>query len=185
MMKRYLVFSILALSWFFSGCAATVYAPPPEGTHLIGNVPFFKQEDYQCGPSALAGVLNYWYMKRDSSERLSVEEIVAAIYSPSARGVLGIDLENYARHKGFTTRQFQGSIADVRTSVDSGTPLILFVEYGFSLYRLDHFVVAKGYTNDSVIMNSGRKENDIIPNKELLKIWERTGYWSLLIEPSS
>jgi predicted double-glycine peptidase len=147
-------------------------------------VPFFKQDDYQCGPSALATVIDYWYIRKAIPEKLTVEEIVAAIYSPSARGVLSIDLENYARSKGFRAKQYEGSIADIKRKVESGLPLILFVEYGFSLYKLNHFVVAKGYTEEGVIVNSGRKENEIILNAELNKIWGKTGYWSLLIKPS-
>jgi len=183
-MKRYLAISILMLTCLLSGCATTTNIPL-ESARLIDNVPFFKQNDYQCGPSALAGVINYWYIKKAVPKNLTVEEIVAAIYSPSARGILGIDLESYAREKGFQVKQYKGSIADIKENIDGGTPLILFVEYGFFFYQLNHFIVAKGYTEKSIIVNSGRKENELIPNGELEKIWRKTGYWSLLIKPSS
>ena len=36
------------------------------------------------------------------------EQIAADIYSPSARGVLGIDLERYARNHGFQSPSIRG-----------------------------------------------------------------------------
>ena len=183
-MIRYFSISILMLTCLLSGCATTTNIPL-EDTRLIDNVPFFKQDDYQCGPSALASVINYWYTKKAVPKNITVEEIVAAIYSPSARGILGIDLESYARKKGLQVKQYSGSIADIKESIDGGTPLILFVEYGFLFYQLNHFIVTKGYTQEGIIVNSGRKENELIPNEELDKIWRKTGYWSLLIKPSS
>ncbi|MGO9379726.1 MAG: C39 family peptidase [Dissulfurispiraceae bacterium] len=72
--------------WFVIG-ACTLLALPACATAqlqkntnsvVIRDVPFFPQEDYQCGPASLAGVLHFW--KSD----VSVVEIAGQIFSKSA-----------------------------------------------------------------------------------------------------
>ena len=38
-------------------------APAHPDAVIIEDMPFFSQEAYQCGPTALATVMNYWYAK--------------------------------------------------------------------------------------------------------------------------
>ena len=182
---RLLLFGMV-LGCVLAACAAA--RPPvhfPEGSVIVSGVPFFKQEDYQCGPAAFASVVNYWYRRGNTGRTLSLEEAVARTYSPSARGVLGIDLEINARKLGFEASGKAGSIKEIRRAVDDGMPVIILVDYGFAIYERNHFMVVTGYGPNFVIVNSGRRENEIIPNSDLGKIWKRTGYWSLIIKPSS
>lgn len=151
---------------------------------MIPNVPFFSQEAYQCGPTALAIVLDYWYKKSAAGKWVTPEEIASRIYSPSARGVLGLDLEIYAKKQGFEARQYAGTVADLRRNVDRGVPSIIFVDYGLSLYEVNHFMVVTGYGKDGFIINSGKRENQFIPERELEKIWQKNGYWTLVLKPS-
>jgi predicted double-glycine peptidase len=158
---------------------------PGEGDIVISGIPFFTQEAYQCGPAALATVLDYWYRKTGTETWLTPEQIAADIYSPTAKGVLGIDLELYGRRQGFEARQYPGSLNDLRRSVDDGVPVVILVDYGVSLYEVNHFMVVTGHTKDGVIVNSGKTENQRISGRELEKIWKKARYWTLILEPSS
>ena len=144
----------------------------PDNT-TIGGVPFFSQEAYLCGPAALATVMDYWYRKTGKETWVLPEQIAADIYSPTARGVLGFDLERYARKHGFMTEQYNGSLGDLRQRIDEGVPLIVFVDYGFSLYEINHFMVVTGYSERGVLVNSGRRENRAIAEGELEKVWKK------------
>ena len=176
-----LLFCLCALL-SLNGCA-TAQGTAPQGRVARIEVPFFPQEDFQCGPAALATVLNYWYGKAGTAKGLTPEEIVADIYSPSARGVLGIDLELYARKEGFLTQQVAGTVDALKSSIDKGIPAVVLVDYGFSVYQRNHFMVVKGYTDSALLVNSGRRENELIANGDLLKVWKKTGYWMLLVKP--
>ena len=157
----------------------------PQNALIIHGVPFFPQEEYQCGPAALATVVNYWYKKDGTGRSLTLDEASARTYSPSARGVLGIDLELYAKKLGFEASGKAARIEDLRQAVLDQTPVIILVDYGFSIYQRNHFMVITGYAPDFVIVNSGRKESEIISNGDLEKVWKRAGYWSVTIKPLS
>ena len=170
--------SLLALC---TSCA-TAGRMPPDAV-IIRNVPFFGQEALQCGPATLAMAMDYWYRKTGRSDWTTPEQIAADTYSPSARGVLGIDLETFARTHGFEALQYAGSMADLMEKVDKGVPLIILVDYGFSVYEANHFMVVTGYTKNGVLVNSGRKENQEISEGELARIWKKTDYWTLVVTP--
>lgn len=145
--------------------------------HIIENVPFYPQETYQCGPASLAGVLNYWNIP------VKPDDIAKDIFSENAKGTLSIDMVMYAQKKGLSAFQYKGSLEDLKKNIDAGCPLIVLVDYGISFYQANHFMVVVGYNENGVIVNSGKDNNIFIPNKDFLKIWERAGYWTLLIKP--
>lgn len=164
-----------------AGCART--ARVPDGAVTVIQVPFFAQEEFQCGPAALATVIDYWHTKTGSGKNLTPEEIASDIYSPSARGVLGMDMERYARKQGFRVEHVAGSIDKLKENIDAGIPSIVLVDYGILVYQRNHFMVVKGYLSDGVLVNSGREEGKFIGNQELLSVWKKTAYWMLLVKP--
>jgi ABC-type bacteriocin/lantibiotic exporter with double-glycine peptidase domain len=158
-------------------CAKAPSVTGPEAFRLIQNVPFYPQEAYQCGPASLAGVLNHWGLP------VSPEAIATEIYSQSAKGTLNVDLVYYAQEKGFKAVSYSGSVEDIRKKIDSGFPLIVFVDYGFWVYQQNHFMVIVGYGEQGILVNSGKHPRQFIPYNRLLKTWKRTKFWTLLITP--
>lgn len=143
---------------------------------MIHGVPFYSQEEYQCGPASLAGVMNFWKIS------ITPADIAQDIFSKTARGTLNIDMVFYPATKGLSAEQYSGSINDLRQRIDAGYPLVVLVDYGFSVFQANHFMVVVGYSSDSVIVNSGKEEGKHIPMDEFLKTWEKTKYWTLLIK---
>ncbi|MBI4687785.1 MAG: peptidase C39 family protein [Nitrospirae bacterium] len=144
---------------------------------VIENVPFHPQEDYQCGPASLAGVMNYWGMN------ITPENIAKDIYSGSARGTLNIDMVLYVNKNGLEGLQYQGRWDDLKAKIDRGYPLIALVDYGFYVYQANHFMVLIGYNDKGVIANSGKKERLFIEKEKFLKIWGKTNFWTLWVKP--
>jgi len=166
---------ILAMG-FMSSCLSAREIHDSAADTLIKAVPFYPQESYQCGPASLAMVMNY------RNVTVKPEEIAEDIYSKSARGTLNLDMVLYAQRKGLSALQYQGSLRDLKTNIDSGNPLLVLVDYGFSFYQSGHFMVVVGYNESSVIVNSGKMKAHFIPEKEFLKVWGKTNYWTLLIQ---
>ena len=150
---------------------------PGPGAVLIQKVPFYPQEEFQCGPASLAGVLNYWKITDTPSD------IAAAVFSASAKGTLTIDMALYAQKKGVDALEYSGSLEDLKSKISDGYPLIVMVDYGFWVYQADHFMVVIGYTDDGVIVNSGKSEKIFIKDEVFLKQWNRAKFWALWIKP--
>ncbi|HYA32207.1 MAG TPA: C39 family peptidase [Thermodesulfovibrionales bacterium] len=147
--------------------------------HVIQNVPFFPQEEYQCGPASLASVLNY------HGVLVTPDEVAGAIYSPSARGTLDIDMVLYAQSRGLWASQYRGGLGDLKDKIDADQPLIVLVDYGFSVFQVNHFMVVIGYSDEGVVVHSGQHEKKFIPMEDFMKSWEKSNYWTLLITRKS
>ena len=147
--------------------------------HLIATVPFIAQEAYQCGPAALAMVLQYWGAAADA------EEIGRALYLPSARGVLNLELEFQARRRGFRTQAFEGTLERVKTELRQGRPLIVFQDLGRGPVSVPHFAVLLGYDDraEVVVLHSGTTPYRLLPYAEFLRTWAARRGWVLLITP--
>ena len=147
--------------------------------HLIATVPFIAQEEYQCGPAALAMVLQYWGTAADA------EEIGRALYLPSARGVLNLELEFQARRRGFRTQAFEGTLERAKAELRQGRPLIVFQDLGRGPVSVPHFAVLLGYDDraEVVVLHSGTTAYRLVPYAEFLRTWSARRGWALLITP--
>ncbi|OIO06127.1 MAG: hypothetical protein AUJ49_00330 [Desulfovibrionaceae bacterium CG1_02_65_16] len=143
---------------------------------MLAGVPFHPQEDHQCGPASLATVLNYL------GDPVTPEDIAGAIFRPGLRGTVSLDLALYPRGRGFSTRFFRGSPADVAAAVDAGTPLLVMIDYGFSGVHLFHYMVVTGYDGEGVRVNSGRQREQRISWARFLSDWSGADNWALLVE---
>lgn len=157
-------------------CVTSPYAPQAGDGRVIHDVPFYPQEEFQCGPAALASVLTYWNVRADP------DEIGREIFSKAARGTLTIDMVLYAQRKGLHAEQLKGDMELLKRAIDSEQPPIVLVDYGISVFQRNHFMVVTGYSRDGVIVHSGGSPNKFLSLKSFLGAWERTGYWTLLIK---
>jgi predicted double-glycine peptidase len=88
----------------------------------------------------------------------------------------------YVNKKGLYALQYIGSWDDLKKKINNKYPLIVLVDYGFSVYQANHFMVVVGYNDDGVVVNSGKTEHMFIDKEKFLKAWKRTNYWTLLIK---
>jgi ABC-type bacteriocin/lantibiotic exporter with double-glycine peptidase domain len=147
--------------------------------HLITSVPFIPQEDYQCGPAALAMVLRYY------GAALGQEEIARALYLASARGTLNLELEFYARRRGFEARAFAGTLEQAKDELRRGRPLIVFQDVGAPGYTIPHFAVLLGYDDRAavVVLHSGPRPYRVVSYDDFGRTWARRRAWTLLVTP--
>jgi Tfp pilus assembly protein PilF/predicted double-glycine peptidase len=142
---------------------------------LLLAVPFVPQKPEWCGPAALAMVANFY------GDRVTQEDIAAAIHERGLRGVLTTDLAEHAQRLGFWARTYRGDIADLRRKLADGVPLILHTRFG----DRDHFLVAIGADKfaQTVTVHTDSRAALELPEDELRRRWERSGRWTLLVCP--
>lgn len=170
--------SLLSFFLFLLSCATSARFDEHTVSNIVQNVPFYQLKAFQCGPASLASVLNFWGIP------VSPADIANEIYSQAARGTLNLDMIWYPERKGLSTRQYKGSIDDIKRNVDMGYPLIVMVDYGFWVYERNHFMVILGYNEDGVIVNSGNGYPELLAFADFLRSWRRTSFWTLLITPN-
>src|SRR3989337_2926120 len=91
----FLFWTVIMVS--LSGCSVNHYSPghSPDtgypGSLYIEGVPFFPQEEFQCGPSVLASVLNF------QGHVIVPDEIARAIYLPKIQRTLKMDMVSFLR----------------------------------------------------------------------------------------
>lgn len=178
---RALLLGTLFCCLFTTGCLRGPQALAPDPyrpttARMVDGLPFHPQETYQCGPASLAGVMNH--LGRD----VTPDDIAAAIFRSELHGTLSLDLALYPRTVGMQSRFYEGSVADIQASVDSGIPLVVMIDNGIGPVSSYHFMVVAGYAPDAVIANSGRTQGQRLPWDEFLPKWDRTGRWTLRVE---
>jgi hypothetical protein len=164
-----------------AACAARSLPPgfaPPADARTIPGVPAHEQRTQQCGPAALASVLNHY------GSALTPDDIARDIYRPAQLGTLNLDMALYPRGFGFRTRWFDGSLDDLVEAVRSGRPLIVMVDRGMAPLELDHFLVVTGYDPDGLVVLAGGDGPEHRSWAGLDGQWRKTGRWTLEILPA-
>lgn len=145
------------------------------------DVPFYPQQTYQCGPAAMASVVNYW--GRPDSPEITPETIADKMFSKAARGSLTLDMYLYAAENDFETRQGATNVLEIKSRVDSGEPVIVLVDNGFWVVRRGHYLVVVGYSDSGFFVHDGYTKNTFVSFEDFEKRWSRTGHWALIMHP--
>ena len=172
-----------ALVLVFSGCGLlpTGRLSQVEGTPdkaMVAGVPFFPQEELQCGPAALAMALNW------SGIGVQPADLTPEVYSPGLKGSLQSALLGAARRHGRIAYPITGSEA-LLAEISVGHPVIVLVNLGFAWYPKWHYGVVLGFDKerDEIILHSGANANEHLLFRVFLNIWQRSEYWGLLVLP--
>lgn len=177
---------VCALALLSSGCTtlfpqtAELRNGLPSGAQEnveLKQVPFFPQEEYQCGPAALATVLVAGGVK------VTPEDLVSQVYLPERKGSLQVEMLAAARRHGMVSYQLAPRFEDMLRELSAGNPVIVLQDY--APFGTWHYAVAVGYDwgPGNVILRSGGEERQIqnFPIYELL--WRRSGYWAMVAVP--
>jgi hypothetical protein len=170
-----------------SGCASRLWpqtaalreALPqglPERVELT-KVPFFPQDEYQCGPAALATLLV------SSGVKVTPDDLVSQVYLPERKGSLQVEMLAAARRYGLVSYELAPRYEDVMREIAAGTPVILL--QNLSLGDGWHYAVAIGYDYDTgeLILRSGEDERKVLAFTVNEMVWKRSGYWAMVAVP--
>ncbi|HLE09481.1 MAG TPA: C39 family peptidase [Thermodesulfobacteriota bacterium] len=181
--------SLFLFLLFFGGACARVNkeailssiekSPDAYAAFMIKDVPHFPQSKLLCGPSSVASVLNYYGAK------VSMEEVAEKVYNEDLKGTLSIDLLIYAKEKGFSTSYYSGGLEDLKQKIRDKTPPVVFLNLGFKIYPVGHFIVVTGYSEKEkvIVAHSGAEKDKVMGYGDFINAWEKTGFSTLLITP--
>jgi len=167
------------------GCASQLQATgllraPPDGLAQaveLKQVPFFPQERYQCGPAALATVLNW------SGVTIKPEHLRDEVYLPQRHGSLQVELTAAARHHKRVPYVLAQDLKAVLDEVRAGHPVLVLLNLGLSWYPVWHYAVVVGFDlqRDAVLMRSGTQRREEISLELFERTWRRSRRWAVVV----
>ena len=145
----------------------------------LADVPFFPQEDYQCGPAALATDLAYFGAK------VTPEDLVSLVYLPARKGSLQVEMLAAPRRYGEISYQLKPQLEDVLKEVAAGNPVIALQYFGVWPIYLWHYAVVVGYDyqKGEVVLRSGNKKEQAMPFAVFEYIWKKGEHWAMVALP--
>lgn len=169
------VTAMLAAGCAFQGPVLPELAPA-ETTVELQHTPFFPQEDYYCGPAALATVLT------TSGKPVPAAELVDKVYIPEKKGSLQIELMAATRRYGRLPYVIEPALTALLAEVNAGRPVLVFQNLGLRFYPVWHYAVAIGFDSarDEIILRSGTTKRRVMRTRTFLRTWERSNHWGLV-----
>ncbi len=177
---------ILLILITLSGCVAQQPIEQPliekhpakeRGSIYLAKTPFFPQQEFQCGPAALATLLN------DSGVSVHAEELVSKVYIPERKGSLQIEMLAASREYQRIPYQIDPTLDAIFDELYANRPVLVMQNLGFEAKPFWHYAVVVGYQPDSskIILRSGVEANKRMDIKKFLKTWQRAENWAFVL----
>ena len=171
-----------------SGCATMVPQTMalrdtwPEGvprSFEMAQVPFFAQDDYQCGPAALATVLV------NAGVKVTPDELVKQVYIPERQGSLQAEMLATPRQYGLIGYQLAPRYGDLLREVAAGNPVVILQNIGLGFMTKWHYAVIVGYDYPAgeLYLRSGQNEREKMPFTIFEYTWKKSDYWAMVALP--
>jgi tetratricopeptide (TPR) repeat protein len=143
----------------------------------IPDIPFYAQEDYQCGPAALAMVASA------AGVPLKPEDLVEHVYLPARQGSLQQEMMATARRYGLLAYQIDPHVEGLLREIEAGNPVVVLQNLGLQAMPKWHYAVAIGYDRprNKMILHSGLTERMEMSLFTFEHTWARSGYWGMLV----
>ena len=148
-------------------------------TAELASVPFFTQDEYQCGPAALATLLVH------AGANVTPESLVSQVYLPARQGSLQVEMLAAPRRHGLVSYRLEARYEDLLREVAAGNPVIVLQDTGGGFITNWHYAVVVGfdYAKGDVILRSGETRRDVTSFTMLEYTWKRSNYWAMVVMP--
>ncbi len=169
-----------ALASLLAGCATSppladgLPAAAPRAIELE-STPFFPQEEFQCGPAALATLLVA------SGIEVTPDALVPEVFIPDREGSLSLELIGAARRHGRLPYVLSTTAEEMIAELEAGRPVLLLQNLGVPQVPNWHYAVLIGYDVDRnvAILRSGETERLEMKWQRFAATWHRGGRFAL------
>jgi hypothetical protein len=177
------VYSLLFLLVALSACAtrpqelsASAIAHLPRRAELTGT-PFHPQEEYQCGPAALATVL------QSTRVDVSPEDLTPEVFLPGRKGSLAVELVAATRTRDRLAYPLDPNPRAILEEIAAGRPVLVMQNLALKIAPTWHFAVVIGYDldNRTFILRSGTVERLVMSERGFLRTWDLADRWSIVV----
>lgn len=173
---------VAALAVALTGCAAS---PPlaaglpatAPGAIELARTPYFPQEQYQCGPAALATLLVA------SGVDTNPDALVPEVYLPERRGSLSLELVSATRRHGRLPYVLATTADEMVSELEAGRPVLILQDLGLPKFPRWHYAVLIGYDAERnvAILRSGGEERIEMKWQRFAGAWHRGGRFAMTV----
>jgi len=145
----------------------------------IPGVPFFPQDDFQCGPAALAMVAQH------AGVKVRPDELTEQVYVPSRQGSFQVEMLTATRRQALVAYPLRPQLEDLLREVASGNPVLVFQNLSLQVYPIWHYAVVIGFdrARNTVVLHSGVTEQLEMSLFTFERTWARGEHWAMVALP--
>ncbi len=174
-----------ALVILLAGCAGTPlqYAELPLEEHEprqieLKDTPFHPQDAYQCGPAALATVL-----ESSGVDDADPDALARQVYLPERRGSLQSELLGATRRAERVPYPMAPRLSDLLEELRAGHPVLVLQNLRLPQWPEWHYAVVMGYNLDEeeVYLRSGEEERQVLSLHRFERTWQLADYWAVVV----
>jgi tetratricopeptide (TPR) repeat protein len=144
---------------------------------VLKNIPFVAQRDHECGPAALAMVL------QAAGVNAPLQQLVEQVYLPGRKGSLQVEMLAASRRHGMLAYPLQPQLEAVLREVAAGHPVLVFQNLSLPVYPVWHYAVVIGFDSHrrTVLLHSGVTPLLEMPFFTFEQTWARGSRWSMVV----
>lgn len=184
MSARKLLLSVL-LTVCLTGCSVSPYQYKQLDLETLtatelSDTPFFPQEEYQCGPAALATVLQV-----AGVEAVTPESLVDQVFLPDREGSLQAELLAATRRADRIPFVIPRRMDALFAEVAAGYPVLVLQNLGLERWPIWHYAVVIGFNpaQQQLILRSGTTEREVVSLRAFERSWRLGNYWAMVVPP--
>ncbi len=143
----------------------------------LTQTPFFPQTAYQCGPAALATVL------QSADITVLPQDLVSQVYVPERKGSFQVELVATARRYGVVPYPITPTLSALLRELQGGRPVLVMQNVGLKSFPVWHYAVVVGFdtSTDQIILRSGKEATKNMQTRQFLKTWQSADQWGLVM----
>ena len=146
----------------------------------LRDTPFFPQDEFQCGPAALATVLQVSGVSSADPDGLREQ-----IYIPDRRGSLQAELLAATRRADRIPYVLEPQFDALLTELYAGNPVLVLQNLALARWPQWHYAVVIGFNPETatVILRSGTNEREELSLRYFEYTWRLSDYWAMVVAP--
>ena len=158
-----------------AGCTA-LPSPVAPGVELT-TVAFHAQDAFQCGPAALASLLN------DAGVDIGPDALRPEVFIPARQGSLQAELLAAARRHDRLPYVIDPDTEALRRQLDAGRPVLVLQNFGSRGSPVWHYAVVVGYEAGARawLLRSGAERRQRLPARRFDATWARADRFGFVL----